>query len=868
MIKRRYFLLSILILLGFVTSLSLSSVSATPTSDRQSNISAIKAGIEEIDREAQGRKLYETGQFERAAEVWQQAAEDYRIRGEIVSQARVLSNLSLAYQKLGQWQKAQSAIDSSFSLLKAEDSESQVLAQALNTQGTLQLSLGQTEKALESWQEAEKAYNTAGDRLGAIQTQINQVQALQALGFYRRALAELTEASQSLETVCDRESCDFDGERANYLKVVVLERLGSTLIKTGDIALSKQKLEKSLTLARQLNSNSAIAAALFSLGNNAKAAGEPEIALDYYQQALKLSFAYEERVENQLAQLKLRLEEKHWQEAGELIPKIQALLAQLPLTHAKIYARLNFARSLVDLQQNREQLVNIPSEKDLAQLLATAMREAKELGDNRAISYAVGNLGNLYERSKQWSIAQQLTEEALVLAHQINAPDITYLWHWQLGRILAMQGNKAKAIDYYRDSVNTLKLLRKDLATINPEIQFSFRDSVEPVHRELVALLLEPDSKGEIAQENLQLARNLIESLQLAELDNFFQEACLQAKPVKIDDIDPNAAVIYPIILADRLEVILRLPQQPLKEYRIDISQEELESTVDLLSQTLVIRSKRDFFAPAGRLYDWLIRPLEADLVSSGVKTLVFVPDGSLRKLPLETLYDGKKYLIEKYATSITPSLQLLSPQAIGQVRLKALVAGLTEEREGFSPLDYVSEELKAIENNIPSVALVDRDFTSQKLEEKIEFANFPIVHIATHGQFSSSLANTFILTWDGRLSISDLDSLLETTNLNNPQAIELLVLSACETAAGDDKATLGLAGMAVRSGARSTLASLWTVNDEATAKLMSKFYEQLSTNNISKAESLRQAKLSLLNTFWYKHPFYWASYILVGNWL
>jgi tetratricopeptide (TPR) repeat protein len=163
-IKRGYLLLSILILLGFVTSLSLTSVSATPTSDRQSNISTIKVEIEEIEPEERGKKLYKIGQFQQAVEAWQQAAEDYRIRGEIASQARALSNLSLAYQKLGQWQKAQSAIDSSFSLLKAEDSESQVLAQALNTQGTLQLSLGQTEKALESWQEAEKAYNTAGDR--------------------------------------------------------------------------------------------------------------------------------------------------------------------------------------------------------------------------------------------------------------------------------------------------------------------------------------------------------------------------------------------------------------------------------------------------------------------------------------------------------------------------------------------------------------------------------------------------------------------------------------------------------------------------------------------------------------------------------
>lgn len=868
MIKRTHLLLSILILLGFVTSLTLGSVSATTVTDRESNTQTLKAENQSIDLEQRGRKLYEIGQFEEAAEVWERAAEAYRIEAKTVSQARVLSNLSLAYQKLGQWQKAQKAIDSSLSFLQSEDAKRQVLAQALNTQGTLQLALGKTEKAIGIWQEAEKAYNTAGDRLGAIQTQINQAQAMQALGFYRRAASQLTQVTQSLETICDRDSCDIDVERWKSLKVVALERLGTTLISVGDTNLSKQTLEKSLILAQELQSNSAIAAALFSLGNRAKAAGERDAALQYYQQALKLSLTSEAQVENQLAQLRLLLEEQQWSEAIDLIPKIQSIFARLPVSHAQIYDRLNFASSLVKLQQVREKLANIPSEKDLAQFLATVVRDAKQLGDNRAISYALGNLGNLYEQTEQWSIAQQLTEEALILAREINAPDISYLWHWQLGKMLAVQGNKEKAVTYYQDAVNALKLLRKDLAAINPEIQFSFRDSVEPVHRELVALLLERDSQGQISQDNLQLARNVIESLQLAELDNFFQESCLQVKPVKIDEIDPQAAVIYPIILADRLEVILRLPQQPLKEYRTEISASELESTIDRLNQTLVIRSKRDFFTPAQKLYDWAIRPLEAELASSGVKTLVFVPDGSLRKIPLETLYDGKKYLIEKYNTAITPSLQLLSPKSLQQVKLKALLAGLTQERQGFASLDYVSEELNAIEKNISSVVLVDRDFTSKKLEDKIEFANFPIVHIATHGQYSSSLANTFILTWDDRLGIGELDSLLAATNLNNSQPIELLVLSACETAAGDDKATLGLAGMAVRSGARSTLASLWTVNDEATAKLMSKFYEQLGSNKVSKAEALRQAKLSLLNSFWYKHPFYWASYILVGNWL
>ena len=163
---------------------------------------------------------------------------------------------------------------------------------------------------------------------------------------------------------------------------------------------------------------------------------------------------------------------------------------------------------------------------------------------------------------------------------------------------------------------------------------------------------------------------------------------------------------------------------------------------------------------------------------------------------------------------------------------------------------------------------MLDEEFTLEALEKQIELSRFPIVHIATHGQFSSSLDRTFLLAWDSRININELDSILQTRNLSQAQAIELLVLSACETAAGDNRAALGLAGMAVRAGARSTIATLWAINDRSTAKLMSKFYQELTKKNITKAEAIRQAQLTLLHTTEYKHPFYWAAYVLLGNWL
>jgi CHAT domain-containing protein len=183
--------------------------------------------------------------------------------------------------------------------------------------------------------------------------------------------------------------------------------------------------------------------------------------------------------------------------------------------------------------------------------------------------------------------------------------------------------------------------------------------------------------------------------------------------------------------------------------------------------------------------------------------------------------------------------------------------------------------ELTEIQSKIDSTILMDRKFTTEALTKAIEFSDYPIVHIATHGQFSSSLEDTFLLTWDSRIDIEHLNRILQTRTPSQQQAIELLVLSACESATGDKWAALGLAGMAVRAGAKSTLATLWAVNDLATAELMTEFYQQLTIHSsidpgyrITKAKAIREAQLKLLHSRWYKHPFYWAPYVLLGNWL
>jgi CHAT domain-containing protein len=243
----------------------------------------------------------------------------------------------------------------------------------------------------------------------------------------------------------------------------------------------------------------------------------------------------------------------------------------------------------------------------------------------------------------------------------------------------------------------------------------------------------------------------------------------------------------------------------------------------------------------------------------------------------MSVLHDGKQYLVEKYALALTPGLQLLDPKPLTAIQLDAITGGISKVRPDFAPhqnfgdLPKVAEELQTISKiGLTKSSLLNDQFTKQALKQNITASGSPIVHLATHAKFSSKAEDTFILSWDGQINIKELDDLLRDDTFNRKNDIELLVLSACETASGDPRATLGLAGVAVQAGARSTLATLWSVVDESTAQIMGEFYRQLQksdTTKANKAEILRQAQLTLIKDQKFNHPHFWSPFILVGNW-
>jgi CHAT domain-containing protein len=865
----------------------------------------------------QGETFYQAGQYQFAAGQFRQAVQTAAQQDDRLTQATAWSNLALSQFQLGQSPAAEQALQNSLQLLSSQSLSSQalqprqqqVLAATLNIQGQFQLARGQTETALQTWQRATQIYQSLGDHSGQVASLINQAQAEQSLGFYRRSLTTLALVQTQLLRQPD-----------SLTKVTALRSLGNAYRLSGDFERSESILQQSWQLGQRLQNPDAMSAVALSLGNSyrniahilqdrqvpmADMAATPwqcpvhrprNQALERYQQALQ---AYQQasaiattptlKLLAELNRFDILTLLQQWPAAESLWQSQQGLLQDLPPSRPAFFAQIHVAVDLTCAKQAGA--FTTVTWTEIARRLAQTAQQAKTVGDQRAESFSLGYLGGLYLLTGQIAMAQELTETALGLAQAVQANDLLYRWQWQLGQLYRTQHQTSAAIKAYGETMKYLRRLRYDLATINPEAQFSFRDQVEPVYRQFVALLLQPEGSGQtVSQDRLVQARQMIESLQVAELENFFRAACLDARPVALEQIDTQAAVVYPIVLGNQLKIILSLPRQPLQLFSSSLPANWF-TLLERFQQALGQRNNPDAILLSQRIYRWLIAPIAATLQanglnisglnasganSSGVNTLVFVPDSPLRNIPMAALHDGKQYLLENYNLGLTPGLQLLQSQPQKPARQRrVLLGGLSVARQGFPALTFVEQEMTQIKTAIQGQILINQAFTDINLRQALQHQRFPIVHLATHGQFSSQLDQTFILTWNLPLDIEQLNGLLQPLG-ERATPVDLLVLSACETAAGDRRSGLGLAGIAVRSGASSTLASLWVVNDEAAASLIQEFYQALSQpqkqpqsqTQVTKAQALRRAQLKLLHNSRYRHPYYWAPFVLVGNWL
>lgn len=867
---------------------------------------------------ALGKQLYRAGRLAEAAQAWQRAAEQFAQQNQPTEQAQALRYLAIAQQDLGQPKDAEATISQALDLA-LQLNQPFLQAQVLTSQGSIQLNQGQGEIAYATYRQAEERYRAGGDRHGILLSQLNQVQALQSLGFYRRARSLLLELQEQLglppvpeppggraprgttpmiamtmianpadaasEPPVSTDRAEQPSQE-QQLQAQTLRSLGQVLRSIGEPSQARTALSQSLALFEQLDQQAELSPTLLLLGELQQDQGEIALAIATYGRSRDLARSPFDQIAADLHRLRLLAQQPESRPARLLAQKLLAQLQQTQASRWAVDAQVNLAESLRLLDLSAPAL----------ELLDQALQQAQSLGDHRAESHVLGQQGSLYESQAQWSAALATTRQAQQRAAGLGADEMTAQWLWQEGRILKAQGETEAAISPYSEAVTLLQGLGQDLVAMNPEVQFSFRSQVEPVYRQLVELLLADIDRLPPAQRQARLerSRQTLEALQLAQLQNFLREACETYQQQSIESLDRQAAVFYPIVLADRLEVILSLPSQPLYHYSAALPAADQQRLFQELRQSLnPAFPPESGLAAAQQLYDMLIRPGADLLQQQNIKTLVFVLDGFLRSLPMAVLHDGDRYLVEQYSLALTPGLQLFEANPLPPKRLNILAAGLTEGRQGFAPLPGVRQEIQNLAQQPPDLAqtqvLLNQNFTRPQLGRQVEARPFSILHLATHGQFSSNAEDTFLLTWDDRIGVQDLDQWLsprgtfretfspvssrgagpgERLERNRASPIELLILSACQTAKGDRQATLGLAGFAVRSGARSTLATLWSVQDQSTAELMKLFYGQLLQRHAGRAEALRQAQLQLLQQPGpYSHPYYWAPFVLVGNW-
>lgn len=729
-----------------------------------------------------------------------------------------------------------------------------------------------------------------------IEVSVRLAEAYQSLGFTHQAQKYLEQALPLTQHPKDK-----------IRKSLVLGGLSDVHLFQHDLEKAEHYAKQSVDLARQSSSALAYATALNYQGNVLSVQENYSEALTKYQTGLEQLRQEDDamlraKLLGNLVQIELKVEPAHLRHFDEALSQFRSL----PNSHDKIFGLIKLGYFIQSKNTHQAKII-----------LQEALTLAQQLLDNIGMIYATGYLGEVYEREKKYVEAEKLTQQAISLTQQhdvstgfcataddvstefsvnqsvSSAPELMYHWQWQLGRLKKSQCDLEGALVAYQKAADHLQCIQTMMIQCHdrhpPQ---SFYETAGKVYFELADLQLQLAHsviEESLRQSKLQEARETLERLKVTELKNYFREDCLTVTKYKrIDEVLKNhdhTAVLYPMIFLDRVELILSL-HGSLKQFQFfseevkEINQ-IIEDFLEQLKKPNNIgrwhRRDPEELSNATKLYNVFIKPIEQEL--DKIDTLVIVPDKLLRTIPFAAFYDfdikdGKgKFLVEKYALAIIPGLSLVEPQTLKKDHLNLLAAGLSTFEQGFEALGDASTaiiqgiEQKKFCQDISLVSLTDEKFNRKELEQTLNRTAYTIVSFDTHASFNKNAQESFLLLARGdRLTLNDLEKLF-FPNLFRKEPVELLTLSACETAKGDEQAALGLAGLTVKLGVRSVVGSLWKVDNKGTEQLMETFFRNLCDHSSpSKAQALQEAQKELLKKW--PHPYYWAAFLLMGNWL
>ncbi|MEH2179155.1 CHAT domain-containing protein [Nostoc sp.] len=868
----------------------------------------------------QGIKAYNGGDFFNAIKNWQEALNQDKNNPSFT--AIVNENLGRAYQQIGENKAAITSLSTAINDYNAVENIQQVgrmkseLAQVYSNLGqprkAIALLCGKLiDKPKSTENQPSQAEKCTPESAEQIATKYNdkrgQVAALGILGEAYRLIGSYDQAIKYL---------DIAQQVASESKFLVFNSLGNAYKSRGQL--------------RELQADSAKKAGIFSKEKEfiQNSQEDYDRAYQYFQDSIKFARNEKQPLAEmrgllnfiQLASQTNKNKFINDKEFNKALKDALKVLEYLPDSATKVYGAIDLAYLQRDAK-GTSPFTYCPTGRVLSEnnealnLLESSVLTSQKLQDERLISYSNGALGHFWEcspdneKALKNQKALKYTQAAIIAADsKLSAKDSLYLWEWQAGRILDKQKRKEEAIASYQRAFDTLEDIRQDILTAERDVQFDFRDVVRPLYRTLAQSRLDLLGVGAIADEGrakeLSKVVNTIDALKLAELQNYFGNDCILSglNPKQVGEILKDKSIAFKntgflssIILDGKVGILLQLPNQAIKFKWIEdpnqqgekiVSSETLQKKIAEFRRGLIKREEINYDTTiAAELYDWIIRPFAEDIKPEKVKTLVFIQDGFLRSVPMAALYDSKlnKYLVETYAVATTPSLRLTTPKLRDRSTQKALILGLTKEAtidgKTFEQLFAVPDEVSAVESIFPNhTPLIDENFLAESFQQTLDKTTYPIVHIASHAQFGIIPEDTFIVTGKNqKLTISQLENSLRNLN-SKSDSVELLTLTACETAVGDDRATLGLAGVALQVGVKTAIASLWSVTDQSTSELVKTFYTNYRNTSMSIAEALQTAQIRMIhakklppsegvNTM-YDHPAYWAPMVAIGNWL